>query len=347
MRDIKVLEVRCANTTRGCEWIECVGTLKEHVAKCEYTLVECTNKCTVKAKTVFVMRKDLEHHVQSECPNRAYKCKFCSKEGTHASITEDHDNLCLKKPVPCQNTDCTLTLERGIVVEHVASECEHTVVACKYHSIGCPERKKRKDIKAHEEDDKIHLRLSLNKVSQLDGTVAQLNHTVSQLNGAVEQLQVVVKQLISRTEKEVSVSIDVPDFRERRSANDMFQSEPFFTIPSGYKMKFIVYCSGHGDGEGTHLSVYTQLLDVPYHDHLQWPFRGTVSVKLWEYETIINYHSSEAKPGGDPWEGTSCFLSLSSLHVKLASVAMRSWYDKRLDDTLHFKLAIQENEEIH
>ncbi len=96
----------------------------------------------------------------------------------------------------------------------------------------------------------------------------------------MEQLQVVVKQLIGRTEKEVSVSIDVPNFRERRSANDMFQSEPFFTIPSGYKIKFIVYCSGHGDGEGTHLSVYTQLLDVPYHDHLQWPFRGTVSVKL-------------------------------------------------------------------
>ncbi len=101
------------------------------------------------------------------------------------SIMEDHGNLCLKKPVPCPNTDCTLTLERGRVVEHVASDCEHTVVACKYHSIGCPEWKKRKDIGIHEEDDKIHLHLSLNKVSQLDGTVAQLNHTVSQLNGAM------------------------------------------------------------------------------------------------------------------------------------------------------------------
>ncbi len=337
MRDIKFLEVRCANIARCCcEWIGCIGTLEEHVSKCEYTLVECINKCTVKAKTVFVMRKDLEHHVQSECPNRAYKCKFCSKEGTHASIMEDYDNLCLKKPVPCPNTDCTLTLERGIVVEHVASECEHTVVACKYHSIGCPERKKRKDIKAHEEDDKIHLRLSLNKVSQLDGTVAELSHTVSQLNGAVEQLQVVVKQLIGKTEKEVSVSIDVPDFRERRSANDMFQSEPFFTIPSGYKMKFIVYCSGHGDGEGTHLSVYTQLLDVPYHDHLQWPFRGTVSVKLWEYETIIKYHNNEGIPDGDPC-GDSCFMSLESTSLSL------HLYFK--GDTLHFKLTIQEHAE--
>ncbi len=362
MRDIKILEVRCANIARGCEWIECVGTLEEHVAKCEYTLVECTNKCTAEQKTVSVMRKDLEHHVQSECPKRAYKCEFCSKKGTYASIMEYHDNLCLKKPVPCPNTDCTLTLERGRVKRHVASECEHTVVACKYNSIGCPEWKKRKDIRIHEEDDKIHLRLSLNKVSQLDGTVTELNHTVFQLNGAVkelngavEQLRVVVKQLTNRTKKEVGVSIDVPNFRERKRASDVFQSKPFLTFPSGYKMKFIVYCNGHGNGEGTHLSVYTQLLDVPYRDHLQWPFRGTVSVKLWEYETIIKYHNNEGIPDGDPW-GTSCFLSLSSLraklalvtslHVTLASVAMRSWYE-RPDDTLHFKLAIQENEEIH
>ncbi len=138
-------------------------------------LVECSNKCTVEQKTASVVRKDLENHVKSECPNRAYKCKFCSKEGTYASIMEDHDHLCLKKPVPCPNTDCTLTLERGRVVEHVASECEHTVVACKYHSIGCTKWKNRKDIKAHEGDDRIHLRLSLNKVSQLNGTVAELN----------------------------------------------------------------------------------------------------------------------------------------------------------------------------
>ncbi len=122
----------------------------------------------------------------------------------------------MNKPVPCQNTDCTLTLERGRVKRHVASECEHTVVACKYHSIGCPEWKKRKNIRIHEEDDKINLHLSLNKVSQLDGTVAELNYTVSQLNGAMEQLKVVVKQLTDRTKKEVSVSIDVPNLEREK-----------------------------------------------------------------------------------------------------------------------------------
>ncbi len=327
MRDIKVLEVRCANTTRGCEWIGCVSTLEEHVAKCEYTLVECTNKCTAEKKTVSVMKKDLEHHVQFECPKRAYKCKYCTEEGTYANIMEYHDNLCLNKPVPCQNTDCTLTLERGRVKRHVASECEHTVVACKYDSIGCSERKKRKDIKAHEENDKMHLRLSLNKVSQLDGTVSQLNR-------AVEQLQVVVKELTGRTEKKVSVSIDVPNFRARIKASDMFQSEPFFTLPSGYKMKFIVYCNGHGNGEGTHLSVYTQLLDVPYRNHLQWPFRGTVSVNLWDWETKIKYDNCEGIPHGDPC-GDSRFMSLES-----TSLSLRLYFQ---GDTLHFKLTIQEH----
>ncbi len=131
----------------------------------------------------------------------------------------------------------------------------------------------------------------------------------------MEQLKVVVKQLTDRTKREFSVSIDVPNFRERKRAS--VQSVPFLTFPSGYKMKFIVYCNGHGDGKGTHLSVYTQLLDVPYHDHLQWPFRGTVSVKLWDWETNIKYHNSEGKPGGDPW-GYSQFLLLSFLSLKIA-----------------------------
>ncbi len=96
-----------------------------------------------------------------------------------------------------------------------------------------------------------------------------------------------------------------------------------------------MYCSGHGDGEGTHLSVYTQLLDVPYHDHLQWPFRGTVAVKLWDYETIIKYHNSEGKPGGDPC-GDSRFISVVSIGLKLLYLSR---------DALHFKLTIQEHSE--
>ncbi len=149
----------------------------------------------------------------------------------------------------------------------------------------------------------------------------------------MEQLKVVMKELTRRTR---CVYIDVPNFKEKTETSDVFESEPFFTFPSGYKMKFIVYCSGHGDGKGTHLSVYTQLLDVPYRDHLQWPFRGTVSVKLWELVSTIEYHNSDAKPGGDPCD-TSRFISFFLLlYTNLV-------FD--LSNALHFNLTIQEHAE--
>ena len=45
---------------------------------------------------------------------------------------------------------------------------------CKYHSIGCTLRDIRKCIEKHEEDDKIHLPLSLQRVSLIDNEVMSL-----------------------------------------------------------------------------------------------------------------------------------------------------------------------------
>ncbi len=37
-------------------------------------------------------------------------------------------------------------------------------MSCKYSNIGCTEKMKRKDMKDHEEDDKVHLHLSEQEV---------------------------------------------------------------------------------------------------------------------------------------------------------------------------------------
>ena len=65
------------------------------------------------------------------------------------------------------STKTTLTIERGRVQDHVASECEYTIVSCKYSNIGCTEKMKRKDMKDHEEDDKVLLHLSIEKINEL------------------------------------------------------------------------------------------------------------------------------------------------------------------------------------
>ena len=42
-RDIQAIGVRCTNAESGCDWEGTVGTLEDHVTKCEFTLVQCPN----------------------------------------------------------------------------------------------------------------------------------------------------------------------------------------------------------------------------------------------------------------------------------------------------------------
>ena len=315
--------MRCDNVDRGCTWTGTVGTVEDHVDECGYTMVQCSKKCKVEGNDFSLMRKDLKNHLTTECPNRAHKCEYCGEEGTYASITEEHDQLCLKKPIPC--TECTLTTERGRVEKHVASECMHTIVACQYSNIGCTQREKRKDIKTHEEDDKVHLHLSLKKIVHLDNAVKEMS---DKLNG------------------KKCLTIDVKGFTKKQQANEMTFSEQFFTVPNGYKMTLEVFANGCGDRRGTHVSVFTRLLDVPYNDLLRWPFRGTVTFELLNQladdkhkKRVTKYIDNlSARPGGRGW-GCSNFIRHSELHHNPAT---NTQYLAD-DDILHFRLTVQEN----
>ena len=162
--------MRCENVRRGCYWEGSVGTLDDHVTMCEFTLVSCPNKCEVEGDDLQLIRKVLDDHLKTKCPNRDYECEDCGEKGTYASITEEHDQVCANKLVPCLNTECTVTIERGKFMEHI---CMFTEVTCKYHNIGCNVRKVRMHMKQHEEeDDNAHLHLALEKIVKLDSMVS-------------------------------------------------------------------------------------------------------------------------------------------------------------------------------
>ncbi len=154
------------------------------------------------------------------------------------------------------STKTTLTIERGRVQDHVASECEYTIVSCKYSNIGCTEKMKRKDIKDHEEDDKVHPHLSIEKI---------------------HELSIGLKELKGKK----TIFVNLHNFAEKKKKKLLCTSESFFTVPSGYKMNIVVFCNGGGDGVGTYMFVGTPLFDVPYKKQLtKWPFKGTVTELL-------------------------------------------------------------------
>ena len=67
-------------------------------------------------------------------------------------------------------------------------------------------------------------------------------------------------------------------------------SESFYSSPGGYRMCIRVDPSGTSD-EGTHVSVFSQLVCGPYDDNLTWPFLGTVTVELLNQVADANHHS--------------------------------------------------------
>ena len=296
-RDIKVLRVKCNNYVRRCYWTGTVGTLQDHMAKCNFALVPCPNAC----RNERILKKDLPAHLSDLCPERKYKCQDCGLKDKYRVITGPHEDECEKKMVRCVNKRCRCIVERGCVQEHLRLSCNYTEVNCKYAGVGCVEKRIRKEIKVHEEDDKLHLSLALSQVTELTRRVFRLENQSSLSEGRLQ------------------VTVMVPEYIYKKKNNCSHVSEPFFTSLTGYKMCLEVYANGQGDGKGSHLSVYLKILHGPHDDQLEWPLKGTFIIELLNQledknhrRETLNYPDDKeyCKPGGSGW-GYDTFIKHS------------------------------------
>ena len=158
-----------------------MGTVGAHVGTCGFTLLPCPKQCKdSKAETNQYMRKDLEAHLEKHCPNRDYQCQYCGEDGTYANITYIHHKTCQKKMVPCSNADCQETMECGVVGAHVKGECGYTVIPCKYRSLGCSVERQRRDMPAHQHQDKQrHLDMAMDTVLELRWWASEISKKFS------------------------------------------------------------------------------------------------------------------------------------------------------------------------
>ena len=222
--------------------------LDNHIASCQFALIPCPNKCCEEEGDgeLLLIRRHLDEHLETKCPKRAYECPHCGEEGTFASISEDHDQVCEKKIVACPNngSGCSLSMEQGKAKEHVSGDCEFTEVACVYEILGCGVRMLRKDREEHKKEDREkHLDLSLETAKLF----SQLYQTLSEGEAVVFQL---------------------PEYASKKERNERFFSTPFYTHRGGYKMCIVIYPNGVGDSKGTDVSVYTKLLKGCYDNQL-------------------------------------------------------------------------------
>jgi len=150
--------VRCDAAIKKCEWKGTIATLQEHAATCQLTLIPCPRECKEDGgKVREVMRKDLDHHLENNCPERNFQCEFCEEKSTYAHIKEIHQATCDFVILPCPSIGCPATMARQDIKKHVSDECQFRVVPCKYRRLGCNAELAKKDMPEHEMDNRLHL----------------------------------------------------------------------------------------------------------------------------------------------------------------------------------------------
>jgi TNF receptor-associated factor 4 len=264
------------------------------------------------------MKKDLDEHLENDCPNRDHKCEYCGEEGTYATITEVHDKICKMKPVPCPNDECEKEIQRQQISEHV-SKCPHTVIPCKYKGIGCATKMKRQDMPTHEQDDQLHLHMALETVNKLQLTANSLQATLNLL---------------------LPKAFALSEYQEKKDAGERFQLPPFYTHPNGYRMGVEVYANGYGDGEGTHVSVRAIIFEGEHDAGLKWPFIGKVTFTLLNQLEDDHHHSNFVYFGDADTACVGCVMDEPKFMPHSALVADHPQYLK--DDTLYFQVEVEE-----
>ena len=362
--------MKCRNVERQCAWVGPIGTLQDHMATCEFALVPCPKQCKDDLEnTKHILKKDLEEHLKEACPNRDYQCQYCEAKGTHATITQTHDQTCPKKTVPCPNPQCELTMQRQDVERHVRSTCAYTAIPCKYESIGCDVKVKRRDMPSHEQDDRLHLHMVAGATLQLKSDLRSVMDENARLKANGEQLKSEVAELRKNMLSVVSIfqhsslkgenkrKLQSATYRlklagepgiyqltdyQRKGSDEKSSFPAFYSHPRGYRMALDVHAKGNRDGKGSHVSVYVPMMAGEYDDELKWPFLGKVTFTLLNqledrnhYSKTLKLTNDEKARVGDRW-GYAQFIRHSALGL---DTGKNTQYLK--DDTLYFRLTVQ------
>ena len=166
-RKIRNLQICCSN--KECVWKGSLQDINNHLSKCLFQTVECSNKCGTQLD-----RCNLENHLE-KCPKRIVTCVYCHKEDEYQIINGDHhQEECRGYPLSCPNNGCEEKIKRRLMRKH-RDTCPKEEVDCQYSSVGCHEKMKREDLPQHNKDKmEEHLGSAVHSIEKLKHTIKQL-----------------------------------------------------------------------------------------------------------------------------------------------------------------------------
>lgn len=321
VRRVNELNVACSHRDAGCTWEGPVGGLSKHtnekLGDCKYMLLSCPYLCGS-----LIHRSLLEDH-QKTCSRRPYTCKFCDYKGVYEDMGSKHWVVCEKYPLPCPNNCGKMDIERRTMEEHLKSECLQQTVECEFAYAGCDVKLTRSDIQHHLATSlSLHLHLVSEKCryfckefhsdfyQELNAQLKSKEKELSTLSNmvtrqATEIVHLQQKLLVVQDELEdiksdctqLKSTVFIPPFefimlrfQHHKHNSEQWLSPAFYTRIGGYKLCISVDANGSEDGEGTHISLYANVMKGEYDDCLKWPFRGTIIIQVLNQREDKNHY---------------------------------------------------------
>ena len=281
-RKVLQLKIRCSNKPQGCQWVGELRDIDRHLklgsvdGECQFVVVKCPLKCDKRIK-----RRELVNHQSNKCPKRAFTCKHCGFESTYEGVTADHWPKCQRYPEICPNICSVVTIERRFLQRHLKEDCPLQEIECEFSYAGCEVKVKRSEMRKHLDSSKDeHLRklVAYGKIVKTE---------LKTVKTELKTMKTELKSLAFAFSKFVSKPFFVPppemvldNFEKYKKENEKWCSSPFYTHIGGYKMCLCIYANGWGDSKDTHVGVALYMMKGEFDSHLQWPFKGEITVQL-------------------------------------------------------------------
>ena len=249
--------------------------LKEHVAKEEQEIAQLSQKSREENKTLKRAIAQLRRDKQRQ--DATIKQEIAKLRRMQKDAVSWEENEALEEKVTHLQEDVHELLEEKVThlqEVHEALEEKVTHLQEEVHE-ALEEKVTHLQEEVHEalEEKVTHLQEEVHmKIQNEDANKAMRKEIV--------QMKVELDQVQSYHATARCVELTMREFRRHWQNGDEWYSNPFYTHPHGYKMCLRVDAKGWGNGRDTHVSVFVHMMQGEYDDHLEWPFRGEVTVQL-------------------------------------------------------------------
>ena len=290
----------CPKRPYSCEYCkEYKSTFEDvanHWAECKCYLLPCPNNCHPLGSGI--ERQNLGHHVKEECPLAVVECDFhyagCGvklqrkdmaghmkdESMVHISLLAA-ENQRLTKRLLERDEKMQQLMQQNTELNNRIDQQQRA-----YNRLACTTDQQQKA-------NREVMKKAIMQKEELAHTMQHQQAALQELAGKVQGLQM-REELIQNTQPILPIQIKMTGFKRHKDENTIWYSPPFYTHMCGYKLCLSVCASGYGDGEDTHVSVYTHLMRGEFDSHLKWPFRGEITIQLLnqledeEHHTMIN-----------------------------------------------------------